>query len=337
MGTRYRQLCLEDRCTIARLQAEGRSIRQIATALDRAPSSIARELKRNTIGSKNGYKPAQASDQARARRWKGSKLDRQSSLRQAVLKALGQGLSPEQIAGRMALEHGSPLISHETIYRFIYAQIARHNDFSWRKYLPRAKAKRGWRGHKGGSPANLIHNRVSIACRPTEVDDRSTPGHWEADLMLFAKYGQAVLTLHDRTSRVLIGQRPPNKTATLIASSLKSLLGGLPHPLRQTITFDNGTEFAHHFQLHDLNLKTYFCDTYSPWQKGGVENAIGRMRRFLPRKTDLAQLCEKQFNTLIAIYNNTPRKCLDFKTPTEVFLAQLLHFECESTSRLSPG
>ena len=86
----------------------------------------------------------------------------------------------------MALEHGSTMISHETIYRFIYAQITRHNDFSWRNYLPRAKARRGWRGHKGGSPANFIQNRVSITCRPPEADNRSNPGHWEADLMLFA-------------------------------------------------------------------------------------------------------------------------------------------------------
>jgi transposase, IS30 family len=337
MGQDYRHFSLDERCEIARLQAEGRSIRQIAAALDRAPSSIARELKRNTVSCNNGYKPAQATDQARARRWKGSKLDRQASLRQAVLKALGQGLSPEQIAGRMALEHGRSIVSHETIYRFVYAQISRHNDFSWRKYLPRAKARRGWRGCKASSPANFIHNRVSIACRPVEAGNRANPGHWEADLMMFAKYGQAVLTLHDRTSRILIGQRPSNKTAALIATSLKSLLGCLPRSLRQTITFDNGTEFAHHSELHDLNLKTFFCDTYSPWQKGGVENAIGRMRRFLPRKTDLAQLSDEQFNTLIAIYNNTPRKCLDYKTPAEVFFAQLLHFECESTSRPSPG
>lgn len=336
MGQDYRHFSLDERCEIARLQAEGRSIRQIAAALDRAPSSIARELKRNTISKANGYKPAQAADQARARRWKGSKLDRQASLRHAVLKSLGQGLSPEQIAGRMALEHGGTIICHETIYRFIYAQIARHNDYSWRQYLPRAKARRGWRGHKGGSPANFIQNRVSVACRPPEVQDRSNPGHWEADLMLFAKYGQIVLALHDRTSRILIGQRPSNKTASLIASSLESLLGGLPRSLLQTITFDNGTEFAHHSRLHDLRLKTFFCDTHSPWQKGGVENAIGRMRRFLPRKTDLAQITEQQFNTLIAIYNNTPRKCLDFKTPAEVFFNQLLHFECESTIRPSP-
>lgn len=335
MGQKYRQFTSDERFEIALLQAEGHSLRQIAAALDRAPSSIARELKRNA-GAK-GYKPAYAVQQARARRWKGSRLERKPALRAKVMQALGNGLSPEQVAGRMALEQGCKVISHETIYRFIYAQIARHNDFSWRNYLPRAKAKRGFRGRKGGSPAKFIQDRLSIALRPTEADDRSTPGHWEADLMLFAKYGQAVLTLHDRTSRILVGQRPANKRASLIALHLESLLASLPEPLRQTLTFDNGTEFAQHARLHALHLKTYFCDTHSPWQKGGIENAIGRMRRLLPRKTDLTVLSDQQFNALIAIYNNTPRKCLDFKTPAEVFCSQLLHFNCESTPRLSPG
>jgi len=335
MGQRYRHFTLEERCEIARLRAEGCSFRQTAAALDRSPSSISRELKRNE-GAK-AYKPAQAEDQARARRWSGSRLERRPQLRNLVLKGLSNGLSPEQVAGRLKFENGSCLVSHETIYRFIYAQITRHNDFSWRNYLPRAKAYRGWRGRKGGSPANFIQRRVSIADRPADISSRSIPGHWEADLMLFAKYGQAILTLHERTSRILIAQRPANKTADLIAGQLRQVLQLLPQPLRQTVTFDNGTEFARHFLLHDLALKTYFCDTHSPWQKGGIENAIGRARRFLPRKTDLAAIDSRQFNDLIAIYNNTPRKCLDFRTPAEVFIKQLLHFKCESTPRLSPG
>jgi len=336
MGQAYTHFSLEDRCTIARLQAEGRSLRQIAAALDRAPSSVAREVKRN-CGRSLGYAPAQAEDKAKARRWKGSKLDRNPALRAAVFDRLGHGLSPEQAAGRLALEHGRPVISHETIYRFIYAQIARHKDFSWRSYLPRAKAKRGFRGKKGGSSANFIQNRVSIAERPCQAQDRSVPGHWESDLMLFATYGQAVLTLHERTSRILIGQRPSHKTASLVADLLLRLLNPLPQPLRQTITFDNGTEFAQHSSLHAIQLKTFFCDTHAPWQKGGIENAIGRMRRFLPRKTDLASLSDNEFNALIALYNNTPRKCLDFRTPAEVFLQQLLHFKCESTTPPSRG
>jgi transposase, IS30 family len=336
MGQNYQHFSLEERCEIARLHAEGLSIRKIAAALDRAPSNVSRELKRNT-GAKIGYKPAHAEARAKARRWKGSKLDRKPELRGEVLTRLAHGHSPQQVAGRMALEAGKPVISHETIYRFIYAQIARHQNFAWRLYLPRAKSKRGFRGRKGGSPVRFIAQRCPIADRPPEANDRANPGHWEADLILFAKYGQAILTLHERTSRILLAQRPPTKAAAVIAASLAAVFASLPQPLRRTVTFDNGSEFARHFELYDLDLKTFFCDTHSPWQKGGIENAIGRMRRFLPRRTDLATIPDDQFNQLLAIYNHTPRKCLDFQTPAEVFFSQLLHFKCESTPPPSRG
>jgi transposase, IS30 family len=335
MGRRYRQLSLDDRCEIARLQANGSSIRQIAAALDRAPSTIARELRRNR-GGQVGYKPNYAEEQTKARRWVGSRLEREADLRRAVLERLRCGWSPEQIAGRLARDNGRKVISHESIYRFIYAQIARHKDYSWRRYLPRAKSKRGLRGRKGGSAASFIDGRKSLSERPPDAADRSHPGHWEADLMLFAKYGQAVLTVHDRHSRLLLAVRPPSKAADGIVRHLLALLRPLPPDLRQTVTFDNGTEFARHRKLHSLGIKTFFCDPYAPWQKGGIENAIGRMRRFIPRKTDLAVLPDKRFKALIAAYNNTPRKCLDYKTPAETF-AEALHFECESTSPLSRG
>jgi transposase, IS30 family len=336
MARGYAQLSLEERCEIARLQANGASIRQIAAALDRAPSSIARELQRNS-GRKVGYKPSFAHDQARARRWQGARLERQDDLRQDVLDRLASGWSPEQVAGRLHREAGRPVISHETIYRFIHAQIARTKDYSWRNYLPQKKSKRGWRGMRGGSPATFIQARIPISQRPAEAADRQTPGHWEADLMMFAKYGQAVLTVHERSSRILIAARPPSKNADLIAHFIAQLLLPLPRNLRRTITFDNGTEFARHASLHSLDLETFFCDTYAPWQKGGIENAIGRLRRFIPRKTDLATVSQSHFSQILAAYNATPRKCLDFKTPAELFLQYLLHFECESTSPPSRG
>lgn len=334
MAKAYVQLALEDRCEIARLQAQGRSLRQIAAALDRAPSTIARELKRNR-GRKVGYKPAYANQQARARRWSGSRLERETGLRQAVIERLQRGWSPEQVSGRLKLEAQRPLISHESIYRFIHAQIARTKDYGWRHLLPRGKSKRGFRGRRGGSPARLIHRRISISERSPEAANRNTPGHWEADLMLFAKYGQAILTLHERHSRLLFALRPPNKASAPIAELLLGFFATLPQALRQTVTFDNGTEFARHHELHRLSLQTFFCDPHAPWQKGGIENAIGRMRRFIPRKTDLATLPDDRFQALVGAYNNTPRKCLDFKTPAEIF-TQALHFECESTFRLSP-
>jgi IS30 family transposase len=330
MGTRYAQLSLDDRCRIAGLQAQGQSIRQIAAALDRAPSTIAREIKRNT-GRRLGYQPAYADEQTRARRWKGSKLERDESLRHTVVDRLAQGWSPEQVAGRLAREPQRPSVSHETIYRFIYAQIARTKDYSWRKLLPRAKSKRGWRGPRGGSSSTFIEGRTPLSDRPAEASDRQTPGHWEADLMMFAKYGQAILTLHERSSRILLAARPHNKTANLIAGLIEQLLQPVPAELRKTITFDNGTEFARHTRLHSLDLKTFFCDPYAPWQKGGIENAIGRMRRLMPRKTDLATISDRHFTALLKAYNATPRKCLDFNTPAELFLQHLLHFKSEST------
>jgi len=335
MGRWYKQLSLEDRCEIARLQADGCSVRQIASALDRSASTISRELRRNR-GREVGYKPRYAQEQRRARRWAGSRLERDPALRRAVFERLAQGWSPEQVAGRMAHELGRKVISYESIYRFIYAQIARTKDYRWRRYLPRGKSKRGFRGRRGGSSATFIKARIPVSKRPLSAAGRKVPGHWEADLMLFSKYGQAVLTVHERKSRILFATRPRTKAAKPIARHLVRLFSSLPKRLRRTITFDNGTEFARHDELHRLKVRTFFCDRYAPWQKGGIENAIGRMRRFLPRKTDLATLSRERFVALVAAYNNTPRKCLDFRTPAEAF-SKVLHFECESTSPRKRG
>jgi len=336
MGQVYEQLSLEERCEIARRCEAGETVRKIAAALDRSPSTVSRELKRNR-GSGKRYKPAYAGEQAKARRWRGSRLERDQALQTLVLERLALGWSPEQIAGRLAREAGEPIISHESIYRFIYAQIRRTNDFTWRRYLPRAKFKRGLRARKGGSPAIHISERVALSERPASAADRVEPGHWEGDLMSFSAYGQILLTAHERTSRLLAIRRQPTKHADPVANALKAWLKDLPPHLRRTITFDNGTEFASHHKLRDqLPIQTYFCDPHAPWQKGGVENAIGRMRRVLPRKTNLNTVAPAKLIALVRRYNHTPRQCLDFQTPAEVF-SKLLHLECESTSRLSPG
>ena len=332
----YRQFSLEERCSIARLREAGQSIRQVAAALDRSPSSVSRELKRNG-GSQVGYAPVHADERAWARRWSGSRLERDEALRDTVLGCLAGGWSPEQVAGRLALESGRPVISHESIYRFIDAQRRRTNDGSWRHYLPRAKARRGWRGKAGGSPASFIKGRRPLSERPAEADSRQQPGHWEADYMLFAAYGQNLLVAHERRSRLTLIARPPNRRAHTTAQSLAGLIGAMPPALRRTITFDNGTEFAQHQTLGRIGLDTFFCDPHAPWQKGGVENAIGRLRRYLPRRTDLSQISPEQLDITIKAYNNTPRKCLDFKTPAEAISTNPLHFECESTSPPSRG
>ena len=330
--SRYRQLSIEERCSIARLYEDGQSIRQIATALDRQPSTIARELKRN-CGAKVGYQPAYAQAQADARRWTGTRLERDDALREQVLDRLAQGWSPEQVAGRLAHEQGHQVISHETIYRFVYAQLKRTNDRRWRFYLPRAKYKRGWRT-KGGWPRYT--DRLSVHDRPDSIATRKQTGHWEADAMLFSTSGQAILIAHERHSRIAIALRQASLKADPVADALVGMLRPLPAALRRSITFDNGTELTRHHRIEQqLGLNAYFCDPHAPWQKGGVENAIGRLRRNLPRKTNLDDLSAKAIDAIIANYNNTPRKCLGFKTPAETF--RTLHFKCESTPGSSPG
>jgi IS30 family transposase len=337
MGEQYGQLTLEERCSIASLRAAGQSIRQIAAALDRQPSTISRELKRN-CGNKVGYQPAYAQQQTHARRWSGSRLERDQTLRDEVLGCLRDGCSPEQVAGRLARETGQSVISYETIYRFIYAQIRRTNDFAWRHYLPRAKFKRGWRARPGGSPTLFIKDRHPISQRPKAAQTRQTIGHWEADYMRFATADQSVLVLHERASRVILLTRTPNRQADTTATAIAGLLGPLAKRRRSTLTIDNGTEFAFHYLLtQQLGIKTYFCDTHSPWQKGGIENAIGRLRRYLPTRTNLNDLPPGQISQIASTYNHTPRKCLDFQTPIEAFSKRPLHFKCESTPRPSPG
>lgn len=324
MGKCFKQFGLEERCEIARRRQAGESLRQIGTALDCSASSVSRELKRN--GTKREYKPVHAAEQAQARRWRGSRLLRDSDLQAEVLEGLSKGWSPEQVSVRLAGR-----ISDESIYRFIAAQIARTKDYAWRRYLPRARSQRGWRGRKGGSPAAHIRERVSIEKRPRRVALRKQPGHWEADLMLFSRYGQALLTLHERSTRLTAIVPLQTKAAAPVARTLEGLLAPLPANLRRTLTFDNGTEFAEHHTLHKpLGMRTYFCDPHSPWQKGGIENANGRLRRFLPRKTDLTTLTHQQIHQAALLYNHTPRKCLGFKTPAEAF-AKVLHLKCEST------
>ncbi len=143
MGRHYTQLSIEERYALARLHAQGRSLRQIAVSLDRAPATIARELKRS-IARQQGYRPGYAQEQARARRWCGACLGRDAALRARVLARLKHGWSPEQVAGRFRWEAGQTVISHKTIYRFIYAQTTRtKQSYGWRHYLPRAKWQRG--------------------------------------------------------------------------------------------------------------------------------------------------------------------------------------------------
>ena len=333
MADGYTHFTLEERDTIARLREAGHSCRKIAATLDRAPSSIARELKRNTsYGVKACYEGAKADDLAWSRRWTGSRLERDDGLRALVLRLLQTGWSPEQIAGRLKHEHSPHQISYESIYRFIHAQIARTKDYAWRHLLPRAKSKRGWQ-RKSHKPMQNIKNRVSIHQRPKSVLARKCLGHWECDLLHPQKSGAAILVSNERKSRYTLLAKLDGKHAEPVAKQLIAWLDPLPKSRKRSVTQDNGTEFFAHTKLNEIGIPTYFCDPHKPWQKGSVENTNGRIRRYIPRGTDPNSFSNNDLQTLAHILNHTPRKCLAYKTPAEIFHNQkhVLHFEGEST------
>jgi IS30 family transposase len=288
MGQRYGQLGLKERIDLYRLHADGKGVRAIARVLGRSPATISRELRRNSQKTKvwaGGYDPARAQSLAeRRRRWDGRfKLVRQPALQKQIRDYLAMGWSPEQIAGRLALLQGSTVISPESIYRFVYHHSGQ-KDY-WHKLLPRQKHRRGRFGRQGGSPVVHIKQRVSISQRPAFIEKRRQPGHWESDYILFSKSGQAVLVAQERSTRFIQLAKPPTRKADETFSNLFSMLSCLPPSLCRTMTQDNGTEFATHYMLRDaLGIKTYFCNPHSPWQKGGIENMNGRLRRWLPRQ-----------------------------------------------------
>ena len=304
---------------IDRLHADGRSLREIGQTLARAPSTISRELKRNGRATKvwfSGYDPARAHwlAERRQRRPLGHKLARQPALWALVRDHLAMGRSPEQIAGRLTLDHARTVISHESIYRYIYHRVAQQD---WlHRLLPRAKSRRGRLGRRGGSPAKLIKHRRPLTERPAAALDRRQGGHWEADLMLFRKSTDVLLIVHERSSRLTRIIRQPDRAAPTTRDNLARLFARLPATMRRTLTIDNGTENARHYELR---IETFFCDVHSPWQKGGIENAIGRLRRLLPRRSGLGELDPGELEKIAKIYNDTPRKCLGFKTPNEAF------------------
>ena len=244
-------------------------------------------------------------------------------LRAEVLSRLGQGWSPEQVAGRLALEEGRQVISHESIYRFIDGQLRRTKDYSWRSYLPQGRSRRGRRGRRGGIAASRIAHRRPLAQRPQEAEDREVFGHWEADLMLFGRSGPVLLAVHERCSRLLLAVRQAGKAADPVAAALERLLAPLPPPWRP-VAFDNGSGSPATTVSTRWASRPSSVTPTPPGRRGAWRT--GRLRRTLPRKTDLAALSEEQVTQLVLAYNNTPRKCLGYRSPAEIFLNQVLHF-----------
>lgn len=316
----YGQLGLDERIDIYRLYTDGKSVRSVARSMGRSASTISRELRRNGGG---GYDPqrAQARYMKRHARGRLHKLECQPELRKRVRDLLAMERSPEQIAGRLTVEEGKPVISHESIYRYIHWHSYHYRTEEWHKLLPRKRRKRRSNSRRSEGPA--IPCRTPLCKRPAGAVNRSRRGHWEADLMQFSKAGKSVLVLYDRKSRYTCLRWQETRKAPDVLTGLQAIFATLSGGQKKTVTFDNGQEFRLHTRLAEAHgLKTFFCEPHAPWQKGGVENTIGRLRRFLPRKTDPASLPDNALEKIMHKFNNTPRKCLGYKTPAEAFFNQ---------------
>lgn len=314
----YTQLSYEERVKLAQLRRSEPSITKIAAVMGRSRATIYRELKRNQAPP-GEYWPDTAHKITLERRKRSRILDRDLDLQEFVLEKLQcHYWTPEQIAGYLTHRQARlPALSHETIYAWLY-QKPQKGQKLW-KFLPRHKARRGMRKSKGAGQ-NRIPDRVSIHERPHIGKKRKAFGHWEGDLMSFQKNSQHILVLRERKSMLTLSIPLPSKSSSDTAMAIIALLESLPHEARKTITFDNGGEFAKHMMVANiLNIQSYFCDPYASWQKGGIENTNGRLRRDLPRNTNIRDMTQEDFDENIDNYNSTPRKSLSWFTPLEVF------------------
>ena len=325
MRNHYQQLQAEERAVIMLMQIQKCSIRDIARTLRRAPSSISRELLRNTCPDTPIYDPVSAGHRACAAA-KASrpehKLAPASVLFGVVCHFLRERWSPQQIAGtlrRMYPDDPSRRTSHETIYTALYAmpQGALRRDMI--ACLRQGKDTRRPRS-RGEDRRGSLPDMQSLHVRPPEVEDRIVPGHWEADLIKGAFNRSAVGTLVERTTRLLILARMPDASAASAVASFSAALNRVHPPLRKTMTYDQGREMSRHRQITEqTGVQIYFCDPHSPWQRGTNENTNGLLRQYLPKGTDLSQITQEQLDAITFQMNNRPRKVLGFRSPLEVY------------------
>jgi IS30 family transposase len=308
MGTLYNQLTLDERYQIQALSKLDFSAREVGRRLDRSNKTVSTELRRCPSGA---YCAKTAHQNADINKRTASKNHRRTEdvIRQ-IDWLLGLDLTPEQIAGRMALEGCAQSISRQSIYRYIAHK-------QWRHRLPR-KGKR-YRQRKGAEAGvHLIPHRVDIDKRPAIVDDNSEIGHWEGDTV----YGQDgyFVTLVERVSKVFLTMKVKNKTKKLVSLAIRKLLKPYQH-ICKTITFDNGGEFADHSVVANaLKCKIYFAKPYQSWQRGLNENTNGLLRRYYPKGMKIGALSTQQIEQVQFIINIRPRKALDYLSPYE-FLA----------------
>jgi IS30 family transposase len=317
---KYSHLSFEEREQIAAWRLEGISEAEMGRRLGRSSVTINREIKRNVMPS-GGYKPTYAEGSYLERRQREAILEQDEKLERFVINRLTEGWTPEQISGWLKRGEEKNLrgLGTETIYRFIY-RASQKAEKLW-KLLPRGKTTRKQQAKR--KTKSTIPDRSSIHDRPKEVESRATPGDWEADLII-CKQTRPVLVIHERCSRLTFAAKLSGKSAAETVASLMAVFKRMMPEAKRTITFDNGTEFARHSLLASVTgMTTWFCDAYSSWQKGGIENANGRLRRHLPRSLDIDKVSHQELQDIIMTHNLTPRKCLGYLTPVQAFLKGL--------------
>lgn len=318
MPKTYKHLNVEERDILAVLKSQGHSLREIATILNRSPSTLCRELKRNAPPVYTGYylphKAQERSDKRNRETHRRRRL-KTDLIRRYVETHLALGWSPELIAGRLTREHPGLCISHEAIYQWIYQEATPLIAF-----LVRSHRRRKHRGYSRKHKKSHIPHRVSIQERPAGVLKRRQIGHWETDTISCRKSYQAVQVSVERKARYAKLAKLKAKTSRAMSVALTRRLSRYPTTLRRSITYDNGPENAEHMRTnHILGTCSYFCEPFHSYERGSVENTIGLVRRFLPKKTNLATISQGQLSKIESWLNNRPRKCLGFKTPAEVF------------------
>jgi IS30 family transposase len=316
-------LTLVEREEISRAVAAGHSIRSMATLLGRAPSTISREIQRN--GGQQWYRASQADQAAwdRAQRPKPCKLVQNRSLAGIVAGRLQSLWSPEQIAGwlkRTYPDDEARQVSHETIYRSLFIQARGALKKELLQHLRRTRVMRRSRHHtqKTGTHGRIV-DAVSISERPATTEDRALPGHWEGDL-LFGSRDSQIATLVERHTRYVMLVKVAGKDTETVINALIKNARKLPQELYKSLTWDRGKEMAAHkrFTLA-TDIKVYFCDPQSPWQRGTNENTNGLLRQYFPKGNDLSGYSQAKLNAVARKLNERPRKTLDYETPAERF------------------
>lgn len=321
-------LSLQEREEISRGLAAGFSIRKIANQLRRSASTICREVNRH--GGAANYRATDADVRAweLAKRPKLCLLAQNKNLRKAVAKKLSIEWSPEQIAGWLKTQYpdnGRMHISHESIYRTLFIQS---RGVLKKELLQHLRSRRLFRHSRlqnvKGLTRGSIRDLVAISERPPEVEDRSVPGHWEGDLIAGSN-NTHIATLVERQSRYTILVKIDGKDTGTVVKALVKKIKKLPGELKGSLTWDRGSELADHKAFTvATNVKVYFCDPSSPWQRGTNENTNRLLRQYLPKKTDLSQHSQNDLNVIARRLNQRPRKTLAFATPADK-LAEALH------------